>query len=366
MLQAASLALALGALVRLPYPLPAGSHPVLIDVAVLVVVGGILACASAPWSWLRDITLERRLGTRTDEHLWLRLGEPGLPVRPVSWPWARRHLWQWMLTLATALPVWLLFQWLQRESPWLVVPAATATVLVGSLILLALAPWLITWSPRVTPLADEALAGRLHALVGRAGLRVAGLHAWRDGAAAAEPNAALLGAGPGRRLLLSTSLLETFQVEDIEVVVAHELGHHARGHIWRRMRARWVVTGVALAAAQLAALARATLTGGALADARALPLMLLAGGAVALLARPSWLTQSRVHELEADEFALQVTERPDVLERILTRIGAHYRTAPDPSPFEAAFFLTHPPVKERVTHVRTWRDGRVARAAPIE
>ena len=128
----------------------------------------------------------------------------------------------------------------------------------------------------------------------------------------------------------------------------------------------WVVTGAALAAAQLVALVRTGLTGSALADVRALPLMLLAAGAVALLARPWWLTQSRAHELEADEFALRLTGRPDVLERILTRIGAHYRAAPDPSPFEAAFFLTHPPVRDRVTHVRTWRDERVARDASIE
>ncbi len=349
MLQAASVALALVGLTWAPHLLPAVGQPVITDAVALVLVAALLAGVSAPWAWVRDITLERRFGRPT----------------VAAAPWARRHLWQWVLTMATALPVWLWFQWLQRESPWLVVPATTAAAVVGSLVLLIASPWLITWSPRVTPLADEALAGRLHALVGRAGLRVAGLHAWRDGTSAADPNAALLGAGPGRRLLLSESLLETFAAEDIDVVVAHELGHHARGHIWRRMRAMWTVAGAALAAAQVAALARAAATGGSPADARALPLMLLAIAAVALLARPRWLVQSRAHELEADEFALHVTGRPDVLERILTRIWAHHTTAPDPSPLEAAFFLTHPSVRDRVAHLRAWREERLARSRPI-
>lgn len=349
-LQAASVSLALGVLALLPRLLPSAGVPVLNDLAALAVVGSMLVAVSAPWSWARDVALDRRFG------------------RPVASPaaWARRHVSQWALTLATATPIWLLFQWLQRVAPWIVVPVTGAAAVLGSLVLLGLAPWLVTWSPRVTPLADEALAGRLHALVGRAGLRMAGVHAWREGPVVSEPNAALLGAGPGRRLLLSESLLESFAPEEIEVVVAHELGHHARGHIWRRIRMTWGIACVALAAAQMAALLRATLTGDQLADARALPLMLLTGGVVALVARPRLLAQSRAHEVEADDFALAVTGRPDVLERILTRLGAHYKAAPDPSPFEAAFFLTHPPVRERVTRVRAWRAEGLARTGVVE
>jgi STE24 endopeptidase len=349
-LQAASVALSLVALALAAGVLPSAGPSPVDDLAMLVVVGGVLVVVSAPWAWARDVALDRRFG------------------RPVASTggWARRHLSQWALTLASATPIWLLFQWLQRTAPWAVVPVTGVAAVLGSLLLLGMAPWLVTWSPRVTPLADEALAGRLHALVGRAGLRLAGVHAWREAAVVSEPNAALLGAGPGRRLLLSASLLESFAPEEIEVVVAHELGHHARGHIWRRIRLTWGVACGALVAGQVVALLRATLTGHALADPRALPLVLLAGGAVALAARPRLLAQSRAHEAEADDFALAVTGRPDVLERILTRLGAHYKAAPDPSPFEAAFFLTHPPVRERVTRVRAWRAEGLARSGAIE
>lgn len=349
-LQVASVSLSLAVLAVATALLPSPGRPVAHDLAVLGLVGSVLVVVSAPWAWARDVALERRFGR---------------PVVSVG-GWTRRHLWQWALMLASVTPLWLLFQWLQRMAPWAVVPVTTVVAISGSLLLLGLAPWLITWSPRVTVLADEALAGRLHALVGRSGLRLAGVHAWREGPGTSEPNAALIGAGPGRRLLLSASLLDSFTPEEIEVVVAHELGHHARGHIWRRIRMTWAITCGVVLVAQAVALLRASATGATFADARALPLMLLAGGAVALLARPRLLAQSRAHEAEADDFALAVTGRPDVLERILTRLGAHYKAAPDPSPFEAAFFLTHPPVRERVTRVRAWRAEGLARSGAIE
>lgn len=332
---------------------PSSGDPRIDDAVALGGVAALLSLVSAPWSWARDVALERRFGREAS----------GTLAR------AGRHVWQWALATATTLPLWMLFQTMQRLAPWLTVPVSWLAAAAGSLVLLVLSPWLISWSPRVTPLADETLAGRLHALVGRAGLHLAGIHAWRD-SLAIEPNAALLGAGPGRRLLLSESLLQTFAPEDIDVIVAHELGHHACGHIWRRMRAMWLVLLLALAAAQAAAGAHAWLYGHSAGHPRSLPWVMLAAGFIALMNRPRWLAQSRAHEVEADAFALRVTGRPDVLERILTRIGAHYKAAPEPSPFEAAFFLTHPPVRDRVSHARAWQadsvSGSMAHHEPLE
>ncbi len=327
---------------------PAHGPAWLDDVAALGALALLLCGVSAPWSWAREVALERRFGREPIE----------------TRVWARRHVWQWALTAGTALPLWLLFEAAQRVTPWLAVPVTWVAAVLGSLLLLLTSPWLVTWSPRVTPLADEALAGRLHALVGKAGLRMAGVHAWRDNRAS-EPNAALIGAGPARRLLLSESLLETFAAEDIDVVVAHELGHHACGHLWLRLRMMWAVWLLALLSAQAAALVYAWGQGTLPGDARSLPVVVLAGAVVALGSRPRWLRYSRAHEVEADAFALQMTGRPDVLERILTRLGAHYKAAPEPSPFESAFFLTHPPVRDRVSYARAWHASAVAHDEPL-
>src|SRR5690606_38885855 len=169
---------------------------------VFLIVGLLLTAISAPWAWLRDVVLERRFGGA---------------IEASSWTW--RHLWEWTLSLAVALPLWLVFQALQRLHPWAVVPGTLLVVVVGSLALMGLAPTLVVWSPRISPLADEATIGRLHALVSRAGLRVGGVYAWREGPFVAEPNAALLGAGRGRRLLLSDALLAQFGPEEVDVVV---------------------------------------------------------------------------------------------------------------------------------------------------
>ncbi len=320
------------------------------DTVVFLVVGVLLAGVSAPWAWLRDVLLERRFGTDA----------PG----GSSWLW--RYLWQWGLSMAATLPIWLTFQLLQRIQPWAVVAGTTLLIVVGSVVLMALAPSFVVWSPRVAPLGDEAVTGRLHALVSRAGLRVGGVYAWREGPFVTEPNAALLGAGRWRRLLLSDALLAQFKAEEVDVVVAHELGHHAHGHLWRRLKLTWVVSILAVLAAQLSALTRAAVLDVPLADPRALPWCVLAAGLVAVAARPRLLAASRAHEVEADLFALEVTGRPDVLERVLERLGAHYRAAPEPSPFEAAFFLTHPPVRERVERARAWRARDMTRTAAVE
>lgn len=351
MLHAASAVLLLVTLVAASHRLPAPTElQVVGDAAVFLVVGVLLALISTPWAWIRDELLERRFATA--------------PPAASSWLW--RHVWQWGLSLAMTLPLWLAFQFLQRVQPWAVVPGTALLVVAGSAALTGLAPWLVVWSPRVAPLADEAVTGRLHALVSRAGLRVGGVYAWREGQHGAEPNAALIGAGRWRRLLLSDALLAQFKPEEVDVVVAHELGHHAHGHLWRRLRMTWGVGVLAVLAAQLAALVRAALLDASLADPRALPLCVLAAGLVALAARPRLLALSRAHEVEADRFALDVTGRPDVLERVLARLGAHYRAAPDPSPFEEAFFLTHPPVRERVERARAWRAGGMTRTAAVE
>lgn len=332
------MSLVLLALAPLTHRVPLPTPPPVADAALFGLVGLALALASAPWAWMRDVALERRFD------------------RPAqSRPWAWRFGWQWALALVALLGPWLVFQQLQRTVPAAAVPGALGLVVAGSLLLFGLAPWLVTWSPRVRPLADEALAGRLHALIGRAGVRVAGVHAWREGPQMADPNAALLGAGPGRRLLLSDGLLAQFSPEEIDIVVAHELGHHAHGHLWRRLRLSWAVAGGVLLAMQAAAWLHAGLSATALADPRGLPWSLLAAGGVIVCTRPRLLMMSRAHEIEADAFALRVTDRPDVLERVLARLGAHYRAAPEPSALEAAFFLTHPPVRERVARARAWR-----------
>ena len=80
--------------------------------------------------------------------------------------------------------------------------------------------------------------------------------------------------------------------------------------------------------------------------------MLIGAGAVWLVSRPWQLALSRAHEAEADAFALELTGRADVLERVLTRIGARNLSSDDDSLLTRAFFLTHPPIPTRIAAAR--------------
>lgn len=286
---------------------------------------------------------------RRHRHLAARFGLPGLTSRA----WMQGHVRRGLLLLALGTPAWLLFARVGASVPWLS-GAITAAVLAGlaTLVMLA-APWLVMLSPRVRPIRDEALTGRLHGLTSRAGLRLAGLHEWVLGRAGRDANAAIVGVVGARRLLLSDGLLEQCLPEEVEAVVAHELGHHVHGHTWRRLRAQALSGLAALLGAQLCAAGPAAWSGTAgVTDPASLPWMLLGAAVVWVGTRPWRLTQSRLHESEADAFALQVTGRPEVLERVLARLSATNLTSDDDSLLARAFFLTHPPVATRIAAAR--------------
>jgi STE24 endopeptidase len=265
-----------------------------------------------------------------------------------------------ILVVAGAL-AWAVFVWFAARVPWLSgLGLALAMLTLAAVVLLA-APWAILLSPRVRPLRDEAVAGRLHALASRAGLRLGGLHEWGFGPHGDHANAALVGVVGPRRLLISDTLLAGCPAEEMDAVVAHELGHHAHGHTWQRVRVQAIGLVGAVLGAQASAAGPARWLGGTdgLTDPASLPWMLLGAGAVWLASRPWQLAQSRQHEAEADAFALALTGRPDVLERVLARVGARNLSSDDDSLLTRAFFLTHPPIPARIAAAR-----RAAEPAP--
>jgi STE24 endopeptidase len=111
---------------------------------------------------------------------------------------------------------------------------------------------------------------------------------------------------------------------------------------------------LAVVSAQACAAGPARWIGGSdgLTDPASLPWMLLGAGAAWLAARPWHLAQSRIHEAEADAFALELTGRPEVLERVLVRLGARNLSSDDDSLLTRAFFLTHPPIPARIAAAR--------------
>ncbi len=317
--------------------------------AILSVALGLAALAASPFAL-------RRLGA-----LARRYSVPGMTGATLLRAYGRRSgaivivgslAWWWFARIAAVAPL------------WAGVGLAASLLAVAGLAMLC-APWAILLSPRVRPVRDEAVTGRLHGLASRANLRLAGLHEWVFGPHGNHANAALVGVVGPRRLLLSDTLITGCPAEEVDMVVAHELGHHAHGHTWQRVRQQAVSLLLAVLGAQAAAAGPARRFAGAagLTDPVALPWMLLGASAVWLAMRPWHLAQSRAHEAEADAFALALTGRPDVLARVLTRLGARNLASDDDSLMTRAFFLTHPPVPARIAAAR--RAATPAQSGPV-
>lgn len=202
---------------------------------------------------------------------------------------------------------------------------------------------------KVKPLDRPALTARLLDLSRRAGVSVMGVYELGMGARTKRANAALAGVGPSRRILLSDTMLADYTDDEIEVVLAHELAHHAHADIARSLLLESVL--LLLAAGAAAAVLNAAwqpLGFSQAADPAGLPLIALAAGAVMLLATPLVNAFSRANERRADAFALALTRRPEAFVSAMRRLAQQNLEEENPSPLVVGLFRTHPPMEERI------------------
>jgi STE24 endopeptidase len=166
------------------------------------------------------------------------------------------------------------------------------------------------------------------------------------------PNAEAMGLGPSRRVVLWDTLVDgRFSNRQLEVVIAHELGHLARDHIWRGVGwyALFAFPGAFL-------IARAARRRGGMALPEAVPLSLLVLVVLSLLASPLENVISRHMEAEADWAALQATRDPAAARQLFR--GFVPATYGDPSPGTLEYVLreTHPTIMQRIAMTEAWRD----------
>lgn len=250
-----------------------------------------------------------------------------------------------------------LIYWFIRLSPdhwWVPAGLAFALILVG---LTNVAPVLLLplFYP-VKPLDRDVLRARLLALAERAGARVLGAYEWGLSTKTKKANAALAGIGGTRRILVSDTMLAEYSDDEIEVVLAHEIGHHVHGDIWKGIafESTLIVTGFYLASRLLAALAPALALRG-VDDVAGLPLLLLAAGAVSLVMVPVAHAMSRAFERRADRFALDLTRNPSAFISAMRRLGAQNLAEERPSRVVQWLFYSHPTLHDRISAAQAFK-----------
>ena len=234
--------------------------------------------------------------------------------------------------------------------------ASSAAFILAVVVLARITPVvLLPMFYRFKPLDRATLRTRLESLSARAGVAVLGVYEWGLGEKTQRANAALVGTGGSRRILLSDTLLAQYTDDEIEVILAHELGHHAHRDIRNGLvlESLLIVTSFAVAALALNLLWPSIELDG-LADVAGLPLLLMAGGAVSLLATPALNALSRRNEHRADRFALKLTERPDAFVSAMRRLAAQNLAEARPSTATLWLFHTHPPFEQRIQAARAF------------
>src|SRR5215467_4100640 len=157
------------------------------------------------------------------------------------------------------------------------------------------------------PLADEELRLRLVRLGERAGTRVRGVYKWHLSEKSKKANAALTGLGNTRRIILADTLLSNYSADEIEAVLAHELGHHVHRHIFKSILVQAGITFAGFWGANWIlhyAMERWHMFD-SLADFANLPLLVLLTTVLSFLLLPALNAFSRYNERQADRYAFE-------------------------------------------------------------
>lgn len=229
----------------------------------------------------------------------------------------------------------------------------TALILLFfSVILANLAPILLyPIFYKFVPLGEEhaALTERLLRLAERAHTQVRGVYKFDMSRRTKAANAALTGLGNTRRIILGDTLLNEFTPDEIETVLAHELGHHVHKDIPIGMAVETVITLVGLYLASVGLKWGAAAFGfSGPADIAALPVLLLIMGAYSLVTMPLTNGFSRWRESRADEYALQATHMPQAFASAMTRLANQNLSDADPEPWEEWLLYSHPALSKRI------------------
>jgi STE24 endopeptidase len=261
---------------------------------------------------------------------------------------------QTLVGAALGLPLLFFVLWLMARMGdlwWLYVWIAWAAF---NLLVLALYPTLI--APifnKFSPLDDASLRERIDALLARTGFRAKGLFVMDGSRRSSHGNAYFTGFGAAKRIVFFDTLLVRLAPPEIEAVLAHELGHFRRRHVWKRVA--WLFAGSLVFLAILGWLIDKPWFFSALGvdspgTAMALVLFFLVAPVFTFLLQPLASRYSRRHEYEADAYAAEYASAADLV-RALVKLYKDNAATLTPDPLHSAFYDSHPPAGMRIARL---------------
>jgi STE24 endopeptidase len=259
------------------------------------------------------------------------------------------------LLLMLGAPLAALVIWLMQNSGelwWLYV--WLAWTVFSLLMLWAFPVFIAPLFNKFEPLTDGGLVERIERLLARTGFRSSGLYVMDGSRRSAHGNAYFTGFGANKRIVFFDTLLKELNGEEIEAVLAHELGHFKRRHVIKRVAAMTVMSLVGLAA--LAWLSKQPWFYSGLGVSTpsvhtALMLFLTVSPIFTFVLQPLLSGWSRRHEFEADAYAVQQSDGR-ALVQALVKLYKENASTLTPDPLYSAYHDSHPPAPIRVAHLQ--------------
>lgn len=312
------------------------------QMALVVAFGIISGLLDLPLDWYRQFVLEQRFGfNKMTPGLWFSDQVKGAVVGAVI---GLPLLWVVLTLMEKSGALWWFYTWLVWSG--------------FQLLMIAIYPSVIApLFNKFTPLEDASLKQRIEGLMARVGFASRGLFVMDGSKRSAHGNAYFSGFGRAKRIVFFDTLLSRLEPQEIEAVLAHELGHFKLRHIVKR-----VVVMFATSLAFLALLGYLKEQAWFYTGLGVLPFMNASNDGVALLLfvlvlpvftfplAPLSSITSRKHEFEADAFAAKHTDYRDLVSALVKMYEDNASTL-TPDPLHSAFYDSHPPASVRVKHL---------------
>jgi STE24 endopeptidase len=230
-----------------------------------------------------------------------------------------------------------------------------------TIIMINLAPILIMpLFNKFTPLPQGELRDKLIQLSQKADAPVENIFTMNMSKQTKEANAMFTGLGNTKRIILGDNLVNEYTPDEIEVVIAHEMGHNLLHHVWKIIALSSVMAAIGfllihLTGNRIINRFRSRLKIENMADVAGLPLFLLIFSIYGIITLPVMPAYSRHIERQADQFALNLTHNKEAFISAMDKLGYDNLSDPNPSPIIEFLLYDHPPISERIRFAREYK-----------
>ncbi|MDP1658567.1 MAG: M48 family metallopeptidase [Methylotenera sp.] len=228
---------------------------------------------------------------------------------------------------------------------------------VFNLVMLAVYPTFIApLFNKFSPLKDENLKQRIETLLTKCGFKSQGLFVMDGSARSSHGNAYFTGFGSSKRVVFFDTLLERLNVDEIEAVLAHELGHFKHHHVIKRIALMFLVSFLGLALLGWLINQPWFYSGlgvTQISNYMALVLFLMVSPVFLFLLRPVMASYSRKNEFEADDYAANHASAKELV-KALVKLYRDNASTLTPDPLHSAFYDSHPPASIRISKLAAY------------